>query len=383
MPSMAADTLVMGAAIIRHGRVLAARRTAPVEARGFWELPGGKVESGEDPTRAVVREIEEELGCRIRVTGHLLGEQTIRSGYTLRVATADLFGGEPTPREHDALRWLGPEDLDDVEWLAADRPFLSQMRELLLDGTRLEGGNVHGAVRIGGTVRRVTGPWTPAVHRLLEHLRERGLPGVPQVLGTDERGREVLTYLPGDVVDVDRDLLNERQLEGLAHWARRFHDVVVGFDDPGPWRYDGVDESDIVAHNDLAPYNACFQGDHLTGVFDWDLAGPSTRLLELAHLAWVGVPMFRVLPVTEVARRLRVVVDAYQGPSALKVLHAVPVRVRLAVDGIRAGVAAGDEGMCNLTLLGEPGRTEEALAGLAPRIPAIEEALVKGHFRTP
>ena len=74
------------------------------------------------------------------------------------------------PSEHDAVRWLTPEELDDVDWLPSDRPFLPELRDLLLAGEPLVGGNVGGAVRIGPTVRRLTGPWTPAVHALLEHL---------------------------------------------------------------------------------------------------------------------------------------------------------------------------------------------------------------------
>ena len=129
--------VVMGAAIVREGRVLAARRTRPSATAGGWEFPGGKVEPGEDPGRAVVREIAEELGCTVEVTGHLAGEVEIRDGFVLRVALAALTSGEPVPSEdeHDAVRWLGPEELDDVAWLPADRPFLDELRELLLDGT--------------------------------------------------------------------------------------------------------------------------------------------------------------------------------------------------------------------------------------------------------
>ncbi len=61
----------------------------------------------------------------------------------------------------------------------------------------LPGGNVGGAVRVGDTVRRATGPWTPAVHALLNYLADAGLTGIPRVLGFDDRGREILEYLPG------------------------------------------------------------------------------------------------------------------------------------------------------------------------------------------
>jgi len=121
----------MGAAIIRHGRVLVARRTHPPELAGGWEFPGGKVEPGEDPDTALVREVREELGCEISITGQLPGESPIRAGLVLRVAVAALVKGEPIPHEHDAVRWLGPDELGDVDWLKADLPFVAELRALL------------------------------------------------------------------------------------------------------------------------------------------------------------------------------------------------------------------------------------------------------------
>jgi mutator protein MutT len=369
------EVLVMGAAVVHHGRLLAARRARPDALRGRWELPGGKVEGGEDPHQAVVREIREELGCVIRVTGALAGEQPIGPGLRLRAVTAELVAGDPVPREHDAVRWLAPEELDDVTWLEPDRPFLPELRSRLLDGEPLSGGNVGGAVRIGRTVRRPTGPWTPAVHRLLRHVKEAGLRCAPRTLGVDERGREVLDHLPGAVVDVDRELLSDAQLADLARWTRELHDAVAGFQDPGPWRFVEVPGAELVAHNDLAPYNVCFSGDRLSGVFDWDFAGPSTRVFELAQLAWTAVPLFRPLPAEEVARRLRLVADGYSGPTAQEILAAVPPLKRAVCDRLREQAAAGDESVRALLAVGEPERTERALAEWELRMPLVEKEL--------
>jgi 8-oxo-dGTP diphosphatase len=99
--------VVVGAAIVRDGRVLAARRTAPAETAGRWEFPGGKVDDGES-------DAEEPIGP-----------------YLLRVAIATLDGGEPAPTEHDELRWLAPDELDDVDWLEGDRPFLAELSQVL------------------------------------------------------------------------------------------------------------------------------------------------------------------------------------------------------------------------------------------------------------
>ena len=119
---------VVGAAIVRGGRVLAARRTAPPEAAGRWELPGGKVEVGESPEQALVREIAEELGCTVAVESWLDGAVPVGTAHVLTVAVARLVDGEPEPTEHDEVRWLSGDQLDSVDWLEPDRPFLPGLR---------------------------------------------------------------------------------------------------------------------------------------------------------------------------------------------------------------------------------------------------------------
>lgn len=119
---------VVGAAIIRDGRVLAARRTAPPATAGRWELPGGKVEPGETPDEALVREVREELGCTVAVVRWLPGGVPIGERHELRVAVVDLVAGEPEPHEHDAVRWLAADELEDLDWLEPDVPFLAHLR---------------------------------------------------------------------------------------------------------------------------------------------------------------------------------------------------------------------------------------------------------------
>ncbi len=129
------EVRVVGVALLAPGpsglRVLAARRAGPADLAGGWELPGGKVHPEERLAAAAAREVHEELGCTIRVTGRLDRVQPIRPGYVLEVVTAEVTGGEPVPLEHDALRWLGPDQLGDVRWLPADVPFLPELAALL------------------------------------------------------------------------------------------------------------------------------------------------------------------------------------------------------------------------------------------------------------
>jgi 8-oxo-dGTP diphosphatase len=125
--------LVVGAALLRGGTVLAARRTSPPAAAGRWELPGGKVEVGETPEAAVVRELREELRVSARVLGWLAGEQPIGETHLLRVAVC-VTDDEPRPVEHDRVRALAADELDEVDWLEPDRPFLPELRRRLVAG---------------------------------------------------------------------------------------------------------------------------------------------------------------------------------------------------------------------------------------------------------
>ncbi|WP_369215618.1 (deoxy)nucleoside triphosphate pyrophosphohydrolase [Streptomyces flavofungini] len=123
------ERIVVGAALYDEGRLLAARRSAPPELAGGWELPGGKVEPGERCEDALVRELREELGVEAAVMERVPGEWPLAKGYVLRVWAARLVSGVPEPLEdHDALRWLTPDEVWSVDWLAADVPAVKALR---------------------------------------------------------------------------------------------------------------------------------------------------------------------------------------------------------------------------------------------------------------
>jgi len=115
--------IVVGAAILDGGRLLAARRKEPAALAGGWELPGGKVEPGEDDLAALVRECREELGVVISPVERIGGDWAMSGGATLRVWTATVAEGEPQALDdHSEVRWLEPGQWYDVAWLAADLP---------------------------------------------------------------------------------------------------------------------------------------------------------------------------------------------------------------------------------------------------------------------
>ena len=166
----------------------------------------------------------------------------------------------------------------------------------------MPGGNATaGVVRVGDTVRRPAGPHTPAVHALLAHLHAAGFEGAPRPLGIDERGREVLSFIPGIVPGPERfDLLApEDRLSQAARLIRAFHDAVIGFVPPAGARWQVLipaeGEGDIIAHHDLAPWNLVIGPQW--AFIDWDLAAPGTRLWDVALCrAWLR-PAVGQLPV--------------------------------------------------------------------------------------
>lgn len=124
--------IVVGAAILHAGRVLAARRSAPAHLAGGWEFPGGKLEPGETEGEALVRECHEELGVAVRPVRRLPGAWPLNPGYVLHLWHADLLDGDPRPLEdHSELRWLGPRELDDVPWLPQDRNAVAVVARLM------------------------------------------------------------------------------------------------------------------------------------------------------------------------------------------------------------------------------------------------------------
>src|SRR6478736_5178853 len=94
-------------------------------------MAGGKVEDSESPEAALVREIREELGCSVVVERWLGGAVAIGTTHELTVAVVRIVEGEPVPHEHDAVRWLDADELDTVDWLDPDRPFLPEVRGIL------------------------------------------------------------------------------------------------------------------------------------------------------------------------------------------------------------------------------------------------------------
>jgi hypothetical protein len=185
----------------------------------------------------------------------------------------------------------------------------------------LSGGNTHEQiVRVGSTVRRPTGPWTPGVHALLSHLERAGYSGAPRVHGLDSRGREVLDYIDGEVVHPHhRHLIApDEALTQVAVTIRSFHDAVGDFvaAERFEWSDRGGDPSgasEILCHNDLAPWNLVHSTDDRWVFIDWDLAAPGRRSWDLSFALLSLVPLMPddTPDNGSVAKRLSVFAEAY------------------------------------------------------------------------
>lgn len=114
---------VVAAVLVRDGRVLLAQRAPPRHQAGRWELPGGKVDPGETEAEALRRELREELGVEARPERRL-GSVVHRYPHVaieLIAWSCVLVTGEPTPHEHQALAWVAPEAVPELDLAAADR----------------------------------------------------------------------------------------------------------------------------------------------------------------------------------------------------------------------------------------------------------------------
>ena len=126
-------TVKVVAAIIRDGNKVFATQRGYGDYKDGWEFPGGKIESGETPQQALIREIKEELDTDIAVGDYLT---TIEYDYPEFHLSMDCFWceivkGDLVLKEHEDARWLTKEQLDDVEWLPADITLIEKIRKAM------------------------------------------------------------------------------------------------------------------------------------------------------------------------------------------------------------------------------------------------------------
>lgn len=227
---------------------------------------------------------------------------------------------------------------------------MNQPEETASVEERFADGNLTAVVRVGDTVRRGTGAWTPAVHALLRHLAAVEFTAAPRLLGIDAQGREILSYLPGETGSPSlTGRSSDDVLIAVAQLIRRYHDATVSFRPPpdAAWqKLPGAPAGDdVMCHNDLAPYNTVFIGQQPVAFIDWDFAAPGPRLWDLAYAAWRFVPLYPdddPFPLADQARRLRLFCDAYGVTDRTGLLAMIAHRQQVLHDTVFTRAAAGD-----------------------------------------
>ena len=196
----------------------------------------------------------------------------------------------------------------------------------------LLGGDVtEGVVRVGNTVRRPVQGNSPLVHALLKHLEDVGFAGAPRFLGIDSAGREVLTYIEGEVAGRPRPawIADEDRLVSVGRLVRAYDDAAATFvvppgaePDPGLPDPPGIPPAppyppELIGHVDITPENVVFRDGQAVALIDFDLAKWATRADEMfsAMVWWAPLrdpadvdPLLRDV---DAPRRCRLLADAY------------------------------------------------------------------------
>jgi Phosphotransferase enzyme family len=196
----------------------------------------------------------------------------------------------------------------------------------------LLGGDVtEGVVRVGDTVRRPAGPHSPRVRQVLEHLASVGFPGCPRWLGTDARGRDVLSFVDGEVAGRPWPawVADEERIRSVARLVRAYDDAVAPLGVPALAGADlgpplppetpplPTGPPELIAHLDVTPENVVFRDGAAVALIDFDLARPATRVEEVCNVLLWWAPLMPpadrepVVADVDAVRRAALLVDAY------------------------------------------------------------------------
>ncbi len=250
--------------------------------------------------------------------------------------------------------------------------------------------------RVGGTVRRPCRPFTATVQAYLRHVSSQGVDFVPEPFGYDDQGREVLSFVDGDVPDepLPDGVWAGEVLVALARLIRRLHDAAQGWEPPAdatwgsiPGQQDVVvaalfERAELVAHQDYCPGNVVFRAGLPAAFIDFDLARPTSRVADCVNAMYWWVPLVDpgdrrpAARDLDAGRRLRVFVDAY-AMSAAQRAAVVPVACQRAhnTSATMAAAAAADPIFARWWAGGLRERTARAEQWITRQAPRLAAAL--------
>lgn len=213
----------------------------------------------------------------------------------------------------------------------------------------LTGGNSNRVIKVGSTVLRDTGAWSPFVHALLHYLTAAGFTESPVVLEVSEK-QERLTFIEGEVghYPLKPYMQSDDMLVEVAQFLRRFHDLTQHFVVPPnaifQHYFNPGSVHEVICHNDFAPYNCVFKDGHLVGLIDFDVASPGTRLWDIAYAVYRYAPLTNPghtldcgwEPTPDRAARLKLFCDAYGLENRVELIATVIKRLEFLVERMQA-----------------------------------------------
>ncbi|MEI3891245.1 MULTISPECIES: phosphotransferase [Bacillus] len=163
---------------------------------------------------------------------------------------------------------------------------------------KLTGGNVSNVYRSENTVRRELKPDSAKIHKLLQHLENKGFHHAPKFLGIDEKNREILSFIEGEAGNypLKEYMRSNDTLKEIAKILRLYHDAVSDFPLSDDWKtMDHTPNNiEVLCHNDFAIYNIIFNQEKPVGIIDFDVAAPGPRIWDIAYTLYTCVPLSRV-----------------------------------------------------------------------------------------
>lgn len=250
----------------------------------------------------------------------------------------------------------------------------------------LAGGNVNAVTRVGDTVRRQPSG-NPLVYPLLKALQERGFEGAPAYLGTDEAGRDIFGFLPGEVPGNDYPdnppyMWTDGALAGMARLLRQYHDAterLAALQPERQSRYLSEWRNEVICHNDAAPYNFVFRQGEPVALIDFDMAAPGPRVWDIAYALYTAVPLAGFQPLCHSAgtipydeklhgqdrrRRVALFFESYGMPMPDGLERAIAQRVLALCDALRERAAAGEAAFVKMVQGGHLAHYERELVFL-------------------
>lgn len=213
---------------------------------------------------------------------------------------------------------------------------------------KLESNEHRSITRIDNTIHRPTHWWTRSVHDLLNYLEKVGFPYSPRVIGFDNEGREILTYIEGE--SGKEGWFKIHSDEGLANFAKllkSYHEAVAGYKPhkDAEWAYspNTLKPGEIICHGDFAPWNIAWNGDKPVGLLDWDFVLPAKPEYDILYALEYAAPFrsdertlkeHHFTEVPDRKRRIQIFLESY-GTDLSDVTHKVAQVQRQAIAHVK------------------------------------------------